>query len=92
MTGLLVGMLCEALRAYVTSTGLRTVLGLGDLKKSGIIGRFGGRVGGPGCLGVVELGDGAVKVVGTGGGIISLGWGSWKVRLNSAWPLSRDLR
>ena len=28
----------------------------------------------------------------SGGGIISLGWGSWKVRLSSAWPLFRDLR
>ena len=24
--------------------------------------------------------------------MISLGWGSWKVRLTSAWPLFRDLR
>ena len=24
--------------------------------------------------------------------MISLGWGSWKTRLITAWPLSRDLR
>ena len=36
-TGLLAGTLCEALRAYVTCPVLRTVLGLGNLGKVGLL-------------------------------------------------------
>ena len=43
-----------------------------------------GRLGGVGAVG---SGNGS----GDGGGMISLGWGSWNLRLISAWPLSRDL-
>jgi hypothetical protein len=52
--------------------------------KSGTMGRFGGGVGGPGCLGMVEMGE--------GGGIISLEGGSWKVRFSTARPPLRDCR
>ena len=75
---------------------LEDSLGVGELGKSGIIGRFGGRVGGAGCLGLWGPGRLVVKVEvgneGGGGGMISLGGGRQKVRFSLALPSLRDSR